>query len=271
MKELTSNLLAPGDGKSLTLSPADFTWTRIRSTEDPAFERAYSALWAEFGAAHELEARDILAARFRLDEPFRYEMLLVEKDGVFCAARDHTAVWIPASNGTGEVVVHLSHVLVAPEQRRSGLAGWLRAAPVVAARELAASHGVPDAAITLVGEMEYDDGTDPKRAVRLAAYERAGYLKVDPVAVRFFQPDFRSPAVIDAAGGSVPLAFQLLVRRVGKENEKTLTGAEVRLLIQAIYAIYGAQFSAREMNHPLLSMDRYPAAGASVALVPPTA
>ena len=198
-------------------------------------------------------------------------MLLVEKDGVFCAARDHTAVWIPASNGTGEVVVHLSHVLVAPEQRRSGLAGWLRAAPVVAARELAASHGVPDAAITLVGEMEYDDGTDPKRAVRLAAYERAGYLKVDPVAVRFFQPDFRSPAVIDAAGGSVPLAFQLLVRRVGKENEKTLTGAEVRLLIQAIYAIYGAQFSAREMNHPLLSMDRYPAAGASVALVPPTA
>ena len=210
-----------------------------------------------------MESREVIAARFGA---LFYEMLLVEKDGVFCAVRDHTAVWCD-----GEVVVHLSHALVAPEQRRSGLAGWLRGAPVIAARRLAAAHGVPNAPITLVGEMEYDDGSDPKRSVRLAAYERAGYVKVDPVAVRYFQPDFRHSDMIDAAGGSVPLPFQLIIRRVGRETERAIPGADVRRLISAIYTIYSAQFRRIEMQHPLLDMERYPAADTSVALVPPTA
>ena len=210
-----------------------------------------------------MESREVIAARFGA---LAYEMLLVEKDGVFCAVRDHTAVWCD-----GEVVVHLSHALVAPEQRRSGLAGWLRGAPVIAARRLAAANGVPNAPITLVGEMEYDDGSDPKRSVRLAAYERAGYVKVDPVAVRYFQPDFRRSDMIDAAGGSVPLPFQLIIRRVGRETERVIPGADVRRLISAIYTIYSAQFRRIEMQHPLLDMERYPAAETSVALVPPTA
>lgn len=240
----------------MTLDPGTFTWTRIQSVEDPAFERAYSALWAEFGAANEMESREVLAGRFRT---LHYEILLVEKDGLFCAVRDHTAI-----RSSSEVVVHLSHVLVAPEQRRSGLAGWLRAAPIVAARELS------PAPITLVAEMEYDDASDPKRAIRLAAYERAGYTKVDPTAVSFFQPDFRPPEVIDASGGSVPLPFQLIVRRVGREDERTISGAEVRRLIGALYAIYGAQFRESEMRHPLLDMENYPAADAEVALVLPS-
>lgn len=261
MDLLTPDILAPGDGKSLALDPSSFTWTQILSADDPAFERAYSALWSEFGAAHEMESREVIAARFGA---LSYEMLLVEKDGVFCAVRDHTAVWCD-----GEVVVHLSHALVAPEQRRSGLAGWLRGAPVIAARRLAASHGVPDAPITLVGEMEYDDGSEPKRSIRLAAYERAGYVKVDPVDVRYFQPDFRHAGLIDAAGGSIPLPFQLIIRRVGRENERVIRGADVRRLISAIYTIYSAQFRQIEMQHPLLSMERYPAPDATIALVPP--
>lgn len=266
MTGLTPNLLAPGDAKSAALDPASFTWTRIRSAEDPAFERAYSALWAEFGAAHELETRDILAARFRLRGAIGYEMLLIEKDGAFCAVRDHTAIWM-----SGEIIVHLSHVLVAPEQRRTGLAGWLRAAPIITARDLATAHGAVYADITLVGEMEYDDGFDPKRAIRLAAYERAGYLKLDPAAVRFYQPDFRAPATIDAAGDSNPLPFQLLVRRIGKEHERTVSGAQARQIVCALYAIYGAQLRAAEMNHPLLNIERYPANDAVVSLVAPTA
>ena len=254
--ELTPDILAPGDGKSTALDPATFTWTQIRSAEDPAFERAYSALWAEFGAANEMESRSVLAERFRT---LHYEILLLELDGVFCAVRDHTAI-----RSGGEVVVHLSHVLVAPAHRRSGLAGWLRAAPIVLAREVAPGP------ITLVAEMEYDDGSDPKRAIRLTAYERAGYVKVDPVAVRYFQPDFRLPSVIDASGGSVPLPFQLIVRRVGREYERTIFGGEVRRLIGALYAIYGAQFRESEMRHPLLDMENYPAADAEVALVLPS-
>ena len=264
VNELTSDLLAPGDQKSTALDPATYVWTVIRSADDPAFERAYSALWAEFGAADELEARSVLAGRFA-DNGMIYEMLLVEKDSVFCAVRDHTAVWME-----GEVVVHLSHVLVAPDHRRTGLAGWLRAAPILAGREIALAHGVKEAEITLVGEMEYDDGSDPKRAARLAAYERAGYVKLDPSAVQYFQPDFRSPAAIDADAGSRPLPFQLIVRRVGHEEERTISGEGVQHLVRALYAIYGAQFRTSEMQHPLLSMERYPEGATPVALVPPS-
>lgn len=262
MDSLTPDILAPGDSKSAALDPSIYTWTRILSAQEPAFERAYSALWGEFGAAHEMESREVIASRFgALD----YEMLLVEKDGVFCAVRDHTAVWCD-----GEVVVHLSHALVAPEQRRSGLAGWLRGAPVISARRLAASHDVPDAPITLVGEMEYDDGSDPKRSIRLLAYARAGYVKVDSAAVRYFQPDFRHCDLIDASGGSEPLPFQLIIRRVGREAETVIHGSDVRRFISALYTIYSAQFRQIEMQHPLLSMERYPAPDAMIALVPPT-
>lgn len=265
MKNLTSDLLAPGDGRSATLSVSDFVWTRIRGTDDPAFERAYAVLWAEFGEAHEMETREVVAERFRLGSRFRYEMLLVEKDGAVCAVRDHTAVWMD-----GSVVVHLSHVYVVPEQRRTGLAGWLRAAPIVTARELAADCGDAKADITLVGEMEYDDGSDPRRAIRLAAYEKAGYRKIDPGEVDYHQPDFRTPSDIDASGGPVPIPFQLIVRRVGREMESSIDGIEVRKLVAALFAIYGAQFRVADMQHALLNTERLPAPGKTVALVAPT-
>jgi GNAT superfamily N-acetyltransferase len=265
VKNLTSDLLAPGDGRSATLSVSDFVWTRIRGTDDPAFERAYAVLWAEFGEAHEMETREVLAERFRLGSRFRYEMLLVEKDGAVCAVRDHTAVWMD-----GSVVVHLSHVYVVPEQRRTGLAGWLRAAPIVTARELAADCGDAKADITLVGEMEYDDGSDPRRAIRLAAYEKAGYRKIDPGEVDYHQPDFRTPSDIDASGGPVPIPFQLIVRRVGREMESSIDGIEVRKLVAALFAIYGAQFRVADMQHALLNTERLPAPGKTVALVAPT-
>lgn len=244
---------------------SDFVWTRIRGTDDPAFERAYAVLWAEFGEAHEMETREVLAERFRLGSRFRYEMLLVEKDGAVCAVRDHTAVWMD-----GSVVVHLSHVYVVPEQRRTGLAGWLRAAPIVTARELAADCGDAKADITLVGEMEYDDGSDPRRAIRLAAYEKAGYRKIDPGEVDYHQPDFRTPSDIDASGGPVPIPFQLIVRRVGREMESSIDGIEVRKLVAALFAIYGAQFRVADMQHALLNTERLPAPGKTVALVAPT-
>jgi hypothetical protein len=119
--------------------------------------------------------------------------------------------------------------------------------------------------------MEYDDGSDPKSAIRLNAYERAGFLKVDPRAVRYFQPDFRPPSDIDASGGARPLPFQLILRRVGKDSESTITGATVRRIIRALYAMYGAQFRPQDMAHPALSLGEYPADNAEVALVAPTA
>lgn len=263
---LTRDLLAPGDQKSASLDPAQFEWNRIRSASDPLFETTYAALWAEFGATHEMESREVIAARFRQDPSMRYEMLLARKDGAIAAIRDQTAIWFE-----GEVIVHLSHLLVAPEWRRSGLAGWMRAASLLTAKELAAGHGEPRAAITLVGEMEYDDGIDPRRAVRLTAYERAGFLKIDPASVRYVQPDFRPPTEIDASGGAKPLPFQLIIRQVGLESARSIAGAKVRRIVRALYAMYGAQFRPQDMAHPALSLAAYPPDDAEIALVPPTA
>jgi hypothetical protein len=262
---LTPDLLAPGDGKSAQLDPAQFTWTRIRDVADPQFSMAYDALWAEFGAAHEMETRETLAARFALGADMRYEMVLAKRREEFAAVRDHTAVWMD-----GEVIVHLSHALVAELWRRSGLAGWIRAVPILLAREVAAAHGCLGAPITLIGEMEYDDGSDPKRAVRLAAYERAGYLKVDPSIVGYHQPDFRAPTDIDASGGPKPLAFQLIVRQIGRESERSVPAGRARCWVRALYALYGAQFRAQDMQHPQLSLDHYPGDAVEVALLPPT-
>jgi GNAT superfamily N-acetyltransferase len=262
---LTPDLLAPGDRMSLALDPGQFTWTRIRSISEPLFEIAYSALWTEFGAAHEMERRDVLAARFKQDPAMCYEMVLAQRGSALAAVRDQTAIW-----SGNEIVVHLSHLFIAPAWRRSGLAGWMRAVSILSAREAASAHGRPDAPITLVGEMEYDDGSDPRRTVRLMAYERAGFLKIDPADVRYFQPDFRSPAAIDASGGARPLPFQLIIRQIGRESEKAIPGAKVRRLVRALYAMYGAQFRAQDVAHPFLSLAAYPADDATVALVPPT-
>jgi hypothetical protein len=153
--------LAPGDAKSAGLDLLGFEVFHIRSHTDPRFDAAYQPLWAEFGLKNEMERRETLAARFALAPRMLYEMVLVQKEGRFAAVRDHTA--IPAED---EVVVHLSHNLVAPEFRRTGLSGWMRAFPVATARDLR-----PGARITLVAEMEYDDGSDPGRTIRLRAYE----------------------------------------------------------------------------------------------------
>lgn len=267
MQGLTPELLAPGDGKSAALDPETFSWTRIRGIDDRSFQRAYQVLWDEFGAAHEMETADVLRERFQLAPRMQYEMILVQHGDDVAAVRDHTAIWMD-----GEVVVHLSHLLVREPYRRSGLAGWMRAVPILAAREVAASQGKPDAPITLVAEMEYDDGSDERRSIRLKAYERAGYLKVDPGFARYHQPDFRSPEVIDAAGGPCPLPFQLLARQVGREGEHSVPASRVKHWVKALYAMYGAQFRPADMAHALLCLDHYDVdPGAAIPLIPPTA
>lgn len=260
--------LAPGDRKSAALDLSSFEFTRIRSIHDPHFEFAYARLWDEFGAKDEMELRETLAQRFQLAPRLLYEMILVRRAGEFIAARDHSA--IVAHDGT-HAVVHLSHNLVAPEARRTGLTGWLRAWPIATARECLALNGAAaNAPVTLLAEMEYPQEDDPMRLVRLKAYERAGFLKVDPSLVRYHQPDFRAPEVIDATGGARPLPFQLVLRRVGREDERAIPGQETRALVQALYDIYRPQFRAEDFAHPLLSLDSYPDAHTLVPLLPPT-
>jgi hypothetical protein len=265
---ISSSDLAPGDTKSASLDLSAFDITRIRSVDDPLFEFGYARLWEEFGAKDEMESREMLSQRFRLAPHLLYEMLLVRRGGEFVAVRDHTAI---LARGEAHAVVHLSHNLVSPPARRTGLAGWLRALPIALAREcLAQQHVPPNAHLTLVAEMEYPLPDDPPRMVRLQAYERAGFRKIDPTPVCYHQPDFRSPAVIDATGGPRPLPFQLIIRRVGREHERAISGAETRQLVQALYDIYSPQFRPADLAHPRLSLDSYPPGEAMLALLPPT-
>jgi GNAT superfamily N-acetyltransferase len=257
--------LAPGDARSAVLDLSAFRFDRIRAIDDPLFDVAYRELWAEFGATNEMERRETLAARFALGPRVLYEMILVrDATGAFVAARDHTAISTPDAAGA---IVHLSHNLVAPDFRRTGIAGWLRALPIQAGRELLAGRAAP---ITLVAEMEYDSTHEPMRAARLRAYEKAGFLKIDPRAVSYHQPDFRVPAEIDATGGPRPVPFQLLVRCIGREHERALGGREVRAIVMALYDIYGPQFRPQDMAHPLLDITRLPTPETTVTLLPPT-
>jgi len=266
--------LAPGDAKSLEGDWAGFELHDIRDTRTPGFDMAFGALWSEFGSVGEMEQADVLARRMAWAAEFRdgaalhYGLSLVVKDGGLVAVRDHTVIVLEGQPGA---VVHLSHNLVAPAWRRSGIAGWMRALAVAAAKSFLKDLGRGDGEpITLAGEMEHYDPAKPKTWVRLIAYEKSGFKMVDPGAVHYLQPDFRDPAEIDRSGGPRPVPLCLVTRRVGQESEEFLTGAEVRFLVQALYKMYGTEFRACDMKVVWDSLETYPPADARIALLPPT-
>jgi hypothetical protein len=267
--------LAPGDTKSAGLDWKGFDLHRIRSTDDPLFATAFDPLWHEFDASDELEEPEVLSDRMKWNPAtlvsgiaLLYELLLITKDGQFVAVRDHTAIVRP---DFGIAVTHLSHNLVAPAFRRSGIAGWLRALPVQTARACLAAQGLPTTAqIYLVGEMEPADPGIEARTVRLIAYEKAGYRKVDPSVVPYLQPDFRSPAEIDADGAPRPLSLNLLVRKVGRENETTMRASRVRCIASSLYEMYATEFRPQDMECIWRNLKTFPDGEQSVRLLPPT-
>lgn len=262
---VTLNDLAPGDAKSASLDLACFQIDRIRSIDDPLFEAAYEKLWAEFGEKGEMESRETLACRFQLGPAMLYEIVFVRCEGEFAAVRDHTAIL-----AGDRVVVHLSHNLIAANWRRTGLAGWMRTFPLGTGRECALANGFSTTpGMVLAAEMEYAAGNDPQQAIRLRAYEKAGFLKVDPRVFKYHQPDFRAPAEIDVIGGARPLSLQLLLRFPENAGE-TISGQTLRQIVMALYRMYGAQFRPEDMAHPALSSENWPALEAAIELLPPT-
>src|SRR5262245_26690366 len=180
--ELIRGDLAPGDGSAIDFDWSGLNLVRIRRPDHPLFARAYARLWEEFGPRNEMEKRPVIETRlgWRPTQPINqhallYEMIVVEQRGEILALRDHTAV---VSQPHGErssprVIVHLSHLLLEPRMRGSGLSGWMRAFPIQAGRECAdgaGSHHLD--AITLVAEMEPADGVTPAVMKRLRSYER---------------------------------------------------------------------------------------------------
>ena len=291
--------LTPGDAKSLELDRRELEVSRVGSGQNSLFALAYERLWNEFGLLQEMESREVIERRLAWhpatkigDCWLRYELILVRRQGRFVAVRDHTAV-VTDKLATPRAVVHLSHVLVAEAWRRTGLAGWLRAWPVQTARACLMAAGCPAASpITLVAEMEHPDPYSPNpvggsrgrsphqlelpdpqasnRLNRLAAYEKAGFKKVDPAAVSYFQPDFRPPGQIDASGGPRPLPFGLILRRVGREEEQVIRGVELREIVECLYRMYGAGFREQDMTVVWQSLRDYPGDDVEIPLVAPT-
>jgi len=267
--------LAPGDAKSLEGDWSSLEIHHITSTEDPNFEMAYEALHAEFGNAGELEERSVISHRMKWNPSeihngasLQYAMHLVTRNGAFVAVRDHTAIILEKEEGA---VVHLSHNLVAPEWRRSGLAGWMRALPISTAMDSLRAQGRPTtSSILLVCEMEHLDLTRPATMARLAAYEKAGFQMADPSRLNYLQPDFRSPVEIDASGGAQPLPLCLLFRQVGFDARNSLTGWEIRHAVQCLYKMYGAGFREKDMQAVLETLKKFPPPHAHIPLVPPT-
>ncbi len=266
--------LAPGDAKAATLDLRGFAIERIESGLDPLFALAYGVLAKEFGAKGELEPAAMLRERFEKRPSIFYEVVFIRHEARWAAVRDHSAVAIG-----GEVVVHLSHCVVAPEFRRTGLAGWVRALPLATARACAAAHGLPaQVPVTLVAEMEYvEDPSSPmpalgqsahSRWIRLLAYERAGFLKVDPAQVAYYQPDFSAQEQMEANGGPVPLPFQLVVRQVGLESQGWIGAQRLRKIVEALYTVYEPQIRAQ--RHPLLDLARYEWAQTQIPLRRPS-
>lgn len=265
--------LAPGDRHT----PAPSSHLRVRAVHDPReplFDRLYARLWHEFGHRNEMEDRDTIVERLAhhpgdlvRGHALRYELLAVLDGDELVGLRDHTAIVPPAAapGAPTRVLVHLSHVIVEPRYRGTGLAGWLRALPLQAARATAALAQRDCDAITLVAEMEHPSDA-PEVQTRLRSYDRAGFRKLDPQLVPYHQPDFRPTTEIDASSLQ-PVPLMLALRRVGREDEPTIPAAEVRELVTGLYTMF-AVHQRREHMAPLWTWcDALPRAGA-VSLQP---
>src|SRR5262245_34604883 len=273
--------LAPGDVAATDFDWSELTLRRVTGPTDPEFAAAYEYLWREFGPRGEMERRPVIVERLAWD-PRRpdgqtallYEMLVVRRGDELVAVRDHTAVVPLDERGRPRripTVVHLSHVLIGPSHRGSGLAAWLRALPLEAARRcMRGCRQAPETPIVLVAEMEHPVDGDIERVRRLRSYERAGFQKVDPAAAPYAQPDFRSAEELGAdTPVAVPLA--LVIRRVGRERESHVPADELAAIVDAVYAVYARHVPARAIEPLRADAAVWIARQRQVRLLPPTA
>jgi GNAT superfamily N-acetyltransferase len=222
-----------------------------------------------------MERREVIVDRLGWDPctpvgdySFQYELVVVRRGSELVAVRDHTA--IVRRDAAASAVVHLSHALVEPRLRGSGLAAWLRALPLRTARACAGAAGAPRGGLTtLVAEMEHDTGDAPAMKARLRSYGKAGFRMVDPARAPYFQPDFRSAGEIDRSSVQ-PLALALILRRVGLEHETQVSGAELRELVEALHAMFGVHVRRDHMAPLQASLKQFPSSSEAISLVSPS-
>jgi hypothetical protein len=273
---LDPNDLAPGDRRIHPDLPAQLQLHTLESTHHPLFEEVFGMLHREFGEAREMETREVIASRMSWQGRLRpdgshllYVMQALTVNGICVGVRDHTAIFQPDA---GTVVIHLSHVLVADAWRRKGIVSVLRTLPVATARELLRlAGGAPETPIVLFCEMEPLNLDEPANRIRRQSYERAGFCSIGR-HIGYLQPDFRPEVEIEADPmGTRPVELELLFRFVGNHAREPLHRDRVLSYIEAVYLMYAASFSTREMQpcHAWLRHFRQ-TAPAVFPLYPPT-
>ncbi len=199
--------LAPLDREKGEAALARVRLEDIRDPESPAFAAAYALLDGFFGPRGEMEERAAIA-RFVLDRviPFapglegHYHLVAAWDGDVLVGVRD---CYVDIDHTRGVCVVALSHSLVVPAWRRTGLAAVLRALPVTLARRTVAARVGRPLPTLVSAEMEPVDPANVDTVVRLVAYGRSGFSVLDPTRFRYSQPEFRD--LPDAAHTGIPL------------------------------------------------------------------
>jgi GNAT superfamily N-acetyltransferase len=252
-----------------------FTLAEAKSLAD--FEAGYSALLGEFGPTGEIERRETLEAWFAAgslsapNAPIRasYHLVLArDREGQLAGVRD---CFVTVDARAGRCVVLLSHTLVLPAHRRTGLAALLRTVPASLARRALRDAGVASGEVLLAAEMEMVAPEDPASVVRLLAYGRAGFHVVPPEALPYAQPDFRD---LDALGVEpVPLPFLAVVRQVGDESRMTLSRERALAIIHHLQAVHICHCRPGDLvpirEHALGALAAYPQDPIPLLRVPP--
>ncbi len=242
---------------------------------EEAFALGYDTLDAQFGPVGEIERREVLHTWFRegsLSRPgaavqVTYHMSLAWDGDQLAGVRDDfTAVDVDH----GRAVAFMSHSLVLPAWRRTGLATLLRALPAAHARDDARALRADVTERMLLAEMEMMEPHRHETLVRLLAYGKAGFRVVPPWHVPYAQPDFRDLAALGVEAQPVPM--MLLVRQVGEESLPTIDPRRARTLLDHLAAVHlhtvdAPQIAAmhRNVSH------RLDPKGGPIRLVDPTA
>jgi 4-aminobutyrate aminotransferase/(S)-3-amino-2-methylpropionate transaminase len=215
------------------------------AVSDADFEQGHAVLSDTFAPTGEIERPETLRAWFRAGSlspdgvPIRahYHLLLAhDADGALAGVRD---CFVTVNPATRRAVVLLSHSVVLPPYRRTGLAALLRTAPVALARSALADAGIAGEGaeggeVLLVAEMELVAPRERISVIRLLAYGKAGFGVLPPAALPYAQPDFRDLPAADL----LPLPFVLLVRQVGEEQLDTISTARAAAMVEHLQSVH---------------------------------
>ena len=163
---------------------------------------------------------------------------------------------------------------VEPAQRGSGLAAWLRALPLQAARRCAAAAGcAPDAPIVLVAEMEPPRSAPSPSGWRGCAPTSApASARSIPAAAPYAQPDFRPPERARRRDARSAVRSRSCCAASGARARPTMPAAELAAVVDAIYAVYGVHVPAAGARSAARGRrPTGPLAQPTFRLLPPTA